>query len=430
VTAGKAAREYRCESTSRPVQIQSTNRYEIEKMSTPHSTNGHTFQIIRAVAEDAKHRDHQLAQGFLAKFRSLEDTFFKEVHPQVDMGLAMAESASAEREGGRPNVFTTHGVAHIEDLIRSIDTMVEAIEADSPVRPFTATEAYILLCAAHVHDSANVGGRDEHPRRCNDVIIKHRGCFVADTGIVQYIYNVAAAHGGTDPVHGDDTFCRLEEESSRGPRLALLGAILRLADELSENASRVPDSVAESHQASCRSKLAHAYARSFARFELRSGKLFIVYNLTPSIKSTTCNPEEGGAFLDFLEDKINRIERESIYCSNYGRPELMISVIAIQIAEFAGELPAMELRREQFQLHLTRGYPEKPGTLCSRSPELAKQNLLRLVDLFPDGREAVEKVGQSVVKAPKPSAPAPESEPANEPKKFLGLFNLRGNDGN
>lgn len=339
-------------------------------------TNGYLVSLLEKANGDISHPEHADAQIYLRKFRDLEGTFFQKVHPFVDMGLAMSE---VRRSGERtPSVYTVHGCRHISDLIKSLDKFAKA---SAPVPPITVLEAYILLCAAHVHDAANVISRDNHPDRCEEIIGKYKNLFSAVTS--QQIYDVARVHGGRHPEFGKDTFRSINSSSASPPRLLLLAAFIRLGDELSENEERVPQLVVDNHPVSEESKLAHEYAKSFSSFELRNESLYIVYGVYPAAHqlTATINGKEI-SFYDFLEDKINVIECETRYCSQYARPAFNISEINIAVHQYQKERPSTIKKSEKFTLHLNHGYPDIEHTLCQRSPELSGKSIEKLRDCF------------------------------------------------
>ena len=341
-------------------------------------TNGYIVERLKLAAENQADKDHAEADEYYKKFRAMETTFFAEVHPSIDVGLAISETQIAQ--GSVPNIFTGHGSSHISDLIKSMDKLTEAIVQDKH-NELTILEAYILLCAAHVHDAANVEKREDHPAQCRDTLKKYKTLFAPIA--IQQIYNVASVHGGKHEEFGKDTFRGLNEDNTNSPRLPLLAALLKLGDELSESPSRVHTNVLEKHEHSERSKLANAYAKSFASFELRQETLFLTYNVYPNERNLKVIALEGpSTFWDFLEYKINVLEDESRYCSQYGRPMLNISKLSIIIRTYKDELPSPVDSSLRFELSLIHGYPDTKTPLCQRSLELSEKKFECLADCF------------------------------------------------
>ena len=115
------------------------------------------------------------------------------------------------RRDPAPTVMTTHGCRHVVDLLHSLDDMAENVSRSGPELELDVQEAYILLCAAHLHDVGNIGGRVGHPERAGEIISENKKLFVG-TFVRQYIFDVASAHGGEDHEFGKDT---IREDSVR-----------------------------------------------------------------------------------------------------------------------------------------------------------------------------------------------------------------------
>ncbi|MDE0509010.1 MAG: hypothetical protein OXI17_10295 [Gammaproteobacteria bacterium] len=70
-------------------------------------TNGYLLRIIEDAANDVDHQDHSSSEQYLTKFRAMESHFFKDVHPQVDVGLAY--DAAEKGDKSSRIVMTIHG---------------------------------------------------------------------------------------------------------------------------------------------------------------------------------------------------------------------------------------------------------------------------------------------------------------------------------
>ncbi|MBN8690623.1 MAG: hypothetical protein J0L72_07490 [Armatimonadetes bacterium] len=385
------------------------------------ATTGHLVKILENASADPKHADFAEAKKYLDAFRHMEGKFFDGIHSDTDTGLAMAETAA--NEGGSPNIFTRHNGNHIVDLSKNLDKLAESIERRKNGTALSVLEAYILLCSAHVHDAANVSGRKDHPQRVGDFMAYPlRKPLFTGTVEMEHIRDVASAHGGEHEEFGKDTFRAIEANNYTHPRLHLLAALLRIADELAENPGRVPEYLLEHYQASEHSQLAHAYARSFANFELRDECLKLVYRCYPGI----CDGENESvsSFIQFLEKKLNAIESEARYCSQYGRPYLSISEIDVAIQPWSQAPPGgQKLPLRQFKLNLLNGYPENKNSLCERSVELKEAGFKCLDDAF----VGLYNTSSSIRKSGKATGTEQSTEPSRLAKFLNKLFFLGGN---
>ena len=335
-----------------------------------HATTGYLVRRIEAASTDTNHEDHGHAVKYVVKFRDLESHFFDHVHPLVDGGLAADGVKKAMEDGDVPNIMTIHGSRHIVDVVDSLDKIAQSIEKKGGARPLSPLESYILLCAAHLHDAGNIGGREGHPARSGEMIHEHQDLFY-DTETRYNIFAVARAHGGKSEKFGRDTIREINSDNYIIPRLRMLAAMLRIGDELSENAERVPGELVARLKASDRSHLAYRYAQCFSRFDLQNDTLAIHLRVHPEQHEFV--GEVDGKPVDFfghLENKIDVIEKEARYCAQYGRPDFDIRIIRITVEFFEDDFPSVATKFSTLTLDLGRGYPDELSTLSARCDEL------------------------------------------------------------
>ena len=334
-------------------------------------TNGYLVKRIEEASNDPKHTDHARAYGYATNFRALEERFYGEVHTLVDAGLAFDSATSAIKKGSIADIMTIHGCRHVSDLIENLDRLAQGVAKKSGAIALSPLEAYILLCAAHVHDAGNIGGRKYHPYRSRELIKKYRPLFY-DTESRQNIFDVARVHGGESDKYGPDTFREIPSDNFSSPRLPLLAAMLRMADELSENPERVPDNLINWFKASPRSISAYKYAQSFRRFELQNDTLSLVLRAAPEQYASKSQKNQTSiSYFDHLEKKIDVIEKEAKYCSQYGRPDFNIRKIQVTVHFHEEDHPSPISNTSVVTLELDRGYPAELLPLSKRCHELS-----------------------------------------------------------
>ena len=335
-----------------------------------HATTGYLVRRIEEASKDVDHEDHGRAVGYVAKFRDLEAHFFEHVHPQVDGGLVAHSVRKSMEDGKVPNIMTIHGCRHIVDVVDSLDKIARSIEKREGTRPITPLESYILLCAAHLHDAGNIGGREGHPARSGEMIHEHRD-LLYDTETRHNIFDVARVHGGESERFGRDTFREINSDNYTMPRLRMLAAILRIGDELSENAERVPAKLLAKIEAAAESQFAYRYAQCFRRFDLQNDTLDIQFRVHPEQHGFAGRVDgKRVEFFDHLETKIDVIEKEARYCAQYGRPDFDIRRIRITVEFFDEDFPSVATKVSTLTLDLDRGYPDKLPELSARCDEL------------------------------------------------------------
>ena len=333
-----------------------------------YSTNGHLIGAITEAKLTTTHRDHALACTLHSSFRAVESHFFQEVHTEVDVGLAISNTLNAEPNNDGIDLMTIHGCRHVSDLINSLDTIAISIANNPRSMKLDVEEAYILLCAAHLHDAGNIGGRQHHADRSADLLATNKQLF-AGTERLQHIFDVARVHTGIHPEYGEDTFRSLHGDNTRRPRLPLLAAMLRLGDELSESPERVPGPILRWFRTSPMSNLAYRYAEAFRLFDLQHDQLIIEFRMYPDQHTGTVDNVEL-PFFQYLESRIDKLDREARYCSQYGRPDLNIRQILITLHYHKDDFPSPPNHRKQLTLDLTHGYPNELPPLSNRCEEL------------------------------------------------------------
>ena len=192
-----------------------------------------------------------------------------------------------------------------------------------------------------------------------------------DTETRHDIFDVARVHGGKSPQFGRDTIRGINSDNFTFPRLRLLAAILRIADELSENSERVRAELIKRLAASPKSNLAYRYAQCFRRFELQNDTLDVLLRVQPDQHEFVTEIDgECMNFFDHLEHKIDVIEKEARYCAQYGRPDFDIRRIRFTVEFFDDRFPSVS-RKVSLALDLDRGYPDELPVLSARSDDLA-----------------------------------------------------------
>ena len=188
--------------------------------------------LVRFLSENSRN-DPSFPQAdidYYRRFQQLDAYLNDKVHPSVNQG------AAAKGDGW----LTDHGTRHITTVIRRASTLV----TDGESVFLTPYEAFILLAAIHIHDVGNVFGRDKHGEKIAMLMQELDESLIGSDGVEKrMIRDIAMAHGGyadTDG-HDKDTIGRLSWESFSGgsePRVQLLAAVLRFADELADDYTR------------------------------------------------------------------------------------------------------------------------------------------------------------------------------------------------
>ncbi len=261
------------------------------------------------------------SENYPSHYKFISGKLYKWVHSEVDSGALLSES---ELDSGV--ILTKHGTPHIKAVVGRATKLLDhqSVHLD----PF---EVFLLLMAIHFHDIANMLGRDGHAVKSNIFIEKMgTGIVGEDKWIWDYVYEISKAHGGYVIEH-------LPQEDFLHDirfRPQLLAAILKFADEISENFERANNQLLELGKIHGESELHHKYSSCFNSVVLKpnSRELLLIYNLEEDDLRLKFNKNGEEVFLlDELYLRTLKTYSEKVYCSRFFRPQINIDVIKVKI---------------------------------------------------------------------------------------------------
>jgi len=175
-------------------------------------------------------------------------------------------------------------VSHIDDVINRAGQLI-GVGKDGP-QPFNNIQPYetfVLLYAILLHDAGNAYGRAGHEARPFEILRDMGDLSALEDVERRLIASIAQAHGGRTEDGNKDTIPVVvrQDESSidginvRGRRLA---ALLRLADELSENPRRADELALSGPSVSY---LPNFYCKAInTNIDILSGAITLAYTIT------------------------------------------------------------------------------------------------------------------------------------------------------
>ena len=159
------------------------------------------------------------------KYLYVENMLNDQWHKDVNLGAAVTGDG----------LLTDHGVEHVNDVMMHANMII-----GKNVRKLNGYEIYLLLLAIHFHDLGNIKGREEHEEKIAEIMTEMGEALPLDITEKQFVIAIATAHGGY--VNGDkDTIYHINVDRGCNGikvRAKLLAAILRFADELSDDFNR------------------------------------------------------------------------------------------------------------------------------------------------------------------------------------------------
>ncbi len=277
---------------------------------------------------------------WLDKFCSFEE-YIAEYHKNVNLAMAVVGDG----------LLTDHGPEHINSVMRHVvDIMPDPMW-------LTGYEMYILMYAIHFHDLGNITGRLEHEKKIGEVMAKLDDRLPLSKTEREVTRSIAMSHGGY--IDDDkDTIKYVDERYYYGGasiRPKVLAAILRFADEVSDDLSRsdfegvnVPD----------RNKIFHAYSKSLTPISVKGNTIKLAYSISyEQTQEKIPGPKEAVYLYDEILKRLEKMMIELEYCRKYAEGIIRITTLDIEIHIYKGE-DVMRDVIPPFRLTL-QGYPDR-----------------------------------------------------------------------
>lgn len=290
------------------------------------------------------------------RFCALNDYMNTKIHPHINTGAAAADPGSWLTDHGPEHIKTVIG--RIEDLVYPQDRCV--------LSPY---ETYLILVAAHFHDIGIVHGRDKHERMIKEEMFDMDEAYVGDSSLEKrMICDIAMAHGGLVEEENRDTIGRLQY----GRWIKRLAAILRFADEISDDRSRTGRLTMKFVQEKAPgSAIFHHYADRLSVPEVRHDTASVRLSfelLGIHIKDRYQKFDHGVYLLDEIMERTLKTHREQVYCARFMSPHIFLERTEVEILicseKYKDELGVVKYVLEQ-------GYPEHIADIRQLVPQLS-----------------------------------------------------------
>lgn len=281
--------------------------------------------------------------NLVEKYVYLETILNDNWHKNVNLGAAVSGDG----------ILTDHGVEHIKDVMVHADMIL-----GKNVRKLYGYEIYLLLLAIHFHDIGNIQGREEHENRIDEIMNEMGDSLPLDLVERQFVTAIATAHGGY--VNGDkDTIYYVNmDESCNGikMRAKLLAAILRFADELSDDFNRsnyrgikIPDE----------NRAFHEYSKSLEPVLIKEETISFHFRMPYELTQKKIGKGNKKVFLyDEILERLAKTMRELEYCRSYAEGFIKITTLNVTI-DILDPTNSLKIKEKiPFRLRI-QGYPNK-----------------------------------------------------------------------
>jgi len=172
----------------------------------------------------------EMAKRLSARYQTAADTLATNILPWI--------------AGQEPNL-TDHGIDHVANVLNNAQLLLGLPEeyAEDYNSPLNPVELYLLCMTVLFHDVGNLFGRNRHNHKVANVYGEVFKGLLDEKDEKLHVIRAARAHCGTSSAGGSrDTLKELGETPtyaySQVVRLQMIGAVVRLADELAEGPQR------------------------------------------------------------------------------------------------------------------------------------------------------------------------------------------------
>lgn len=277
------------------------------------------------------------------------------VHKQVNAGADHTDGTS----------LTWHDKSHVTRVMQQASRLLSY--ADATISPY---EAFVLLIAIQIHDIGNSKGRSGHESNATSIFHDLGIPGLIDSILLKNISYIVDCHSGsiTKGQRKDrDKIQLLKEREFKGPkeiRLRYLAALLRLADEYSDDAGRAmkyllaigkiqKQSVIHQKHAECLLDVLITPDANTVELDYRLTKEDALVQF-PKVDSET-NKVNKVYILDEIFERTVKTHYETSYCMRYLRPT--ISVTKLRITIEIEHLPLDSQIQIAYELE-EKGYPD------------------------------------------------------------------------
>lgn len=281
-------------------------------------------------------------KNLLDNYHMIEDELNQNWHPDVIVGAAL--------EGN--GLLTDHGVAHIESVMRNSYNIL-----GERIKYLNGYELYILLLSIHFHDLGNIYGREQHEKKIEEIIDKLGDKLPLDAVEKEFIFSIAKAHGGFWDEDKDTISHIMVDECCNGitVRAKVLAAILRFADEISDDRSRAAKpgiDVPKGNEAF------HEYSKSLETPSIDGKTLKLHYRIPYKLTQEKVGKNDDDTFLyDEIILRLEKCMRELEYCRKFSDGFIDITTLNVTIEILKENSDWKSKEKFQFRLSL-KGYPK------------------------------------------------------------------------
>lgn len=288
---------------------------------------------------------------YVSAYKDFKDFMNREVHKETKSMTIVKDEGTI--------YLNDHSSEHVQMVMEKISRILWS--DNEQVVELAPLECFILLSAIQIHDAGHViGGRDHHEQNAK-VFLKEFSKYNVGSPEKKIIYDIARAHSGKDDPIGK--LPRIEDVSNSRVRIRMLAALLRLGDEMADEASRASEFLFDENQLVEGSRLFHAFSISLSSFlpDVHSHEIRMKFNLNRKrcselFKKTTKTGDVETYLLDEIYERTFKTFHECLYYNRFVPDTIRLNTVNVAIDFYDDEdfdpfFPTINYRLEE------KGYP-------------------------------------------------------------------------
>jgi len=271
------------------------------------------YKSIEAILQEKAETD-STAKNLWCQYSAMKNYLSRQYYPWVQANCPY---------------FTDHGQAHIESVIQSSSQILsKSLQNSSPKVVLTSLDLYILLCSVIWHDIGMVFERSGHSNKVKEIIDRIKELGFPDPSVSRLVSELVKAHeernGLIIPEREQD--CTVNTKTyTVFPRA--LAAIVRFADEISENRSRISPSLLKNGKIPKENLIywEHANCLTASRADPYRERVIVTVEIeVDKAIAVHCCPEEckqhsgdgeSISLIEYLVARLQKMNNERAYCA-------------------------------------------------------------------------------------------------------------------
>jgi hypothetical protein len=252
------------------------------------------------------------AKGLWARYSTMKDYLAVEYYPWIQANSPY---------------FTDHGRLHVESIIEATSQIL--LPSSRNPGKLSPLDLYLLLCAIIWHDVDMVYDRSMHPKQVSHMIQKiDKAEIFFSLTVRRLVTELVKAHKGEDGLEtpSREQDCTIDTKTyTVFPRA--LAAIVRFADEISENRSRISSALLEEGKVPEENKIYWEYANCIAAsradpsreriivtIEIEADKAVMKYPCPKECKQYSGN-DGSIRLIEYVISRLQKMNNERVYCA-------------------------------------------------------------------------------------------------------------------